>query len=1518
MDLDPLSPAAPARIRVLLLPVGRIKRSRFLSFVQRLKPHQEIYLQDVSPDGRPNRTMFSPQAFPTGRIVYDLTTTVSPESYLKLSPFELFREPLAVIAIADSLELANDDSNQWKDSRNGTSSQAQNGNITRELTKDMRHVKDSFPKALVHQLLVFDFLGESGGSKSSHKEYMTVPPVERSKTTTMKTVMCDLSSLILAEMTTFARSVQALHSVESPSSPRAARWPSTSSTERGRPQTLYGQDLQPSKNGSGLHSDPSGTFSERNHRMSMPVQPTSGSDRFSTSAVHRPTSPSSKSDTPPISPLEETPESIGSPPRNPNTKFAARAGTASGGQEHSRDRVSIHGFGSGGVSERARNKGKGRVGIVIGSLYLQAGRWGDALRELVDSATIAKSNSDHLWHAKALENILVTLIMFAWAGMDFQIPQICYPIADKSSALSKSPAQTPSGSTPDVSTKSLGAPNRLVSLQNLAKLLPDLVNLILNLYTRAANFAGESLPQNAYSESVIRFSKLLTTIHICDGELNDNGIQHIVTQRPFVATARTERSRLSIGLSRPEIVSILFRAFPSSSLTNEELNVIDKIIILSGISSVLSTLRFRRKMALVMRELVNSLIPGLVQARKVGAAELGIHPAAGIAALNALSGTQGGVGAFDLGEGDVESGVQELLTSLGWVHGVSGYTGRRTVDRSFQETKADSETKDGRRHHQQESRELNDSNDAVLSRIMQDNTSRSYGSHVLKTNVLRSSINLCEALPDFAGVLRFTTDLLRTAGNGIAPKSDGSDVIIRLEAEEQRRLATTISRTVSAATKLGLQDIQTEYWDEFLVRGVEVLDGPLWSRPMPHLPKELEEASAIEHKEKTPFIYNPFLKKVESKLVEKYLVAGEPTEFKVSVQNPYDFEIEIEQIRLESEGVAMESLQKDIVVGPYRTQVIYVSGLPTGEGSLSITGCIAKMRGCRIRRFPIFVESWSPEREVKIKTIGLSSLEKRPYRPVSTASGASKDRDLMRSVPKPFTFSLTVIPEQPIITIKSTTLSQSALMVLEGEMTSFFVTLENQSETTPADLFLFSFLDSTMAPTQAAMSRKDISPADLYELELLFSRKAAFRWKRSANDTPYIAPGCTATFEVEVLGKPGLTSGTVQIDYTYLGKSQEELNEKFYTRQIVLPINVTVNASIELLRTDILPLACDLPSLYQKAGSDSNFFDSILKGLGLLDSAQELCLILLDLRNAWPSPLTITMNTQRRFDSKSSRPASRSDPRDDEHTEVLQPGQVSRLLLPLPRIALANPYAPIPTLNPANERQYVVTSSKISPEMEKASREAFWLREEILKTLKGSWEEESTGRNGDLDVRNIRLSTRMIDTIKLEEVAIEISVQEPDAYEIDQVNTTTRSSFHVSTEEFFTLKTRVLNRSTLPIHPILRLQPSLRNQSHNFALDISKSVAWNGLLQRRLPLIRPGEVAESTIDFCILSRGEFEIGATVEEIQPLNSLEGQDFIGNVDGLDLSTIAVMKADKERKLWHLREGCIIIANDEINDR
>lgn len=1114
-----------------------------------------------------------------------------------------------------------------------------------------------------------------------------------------------------------------------------------------------------------------------------------------------------------------------------------------------------------------------------------------------------------------------------------QIPSICYPLADKA-ASTKSTNITPSESSTDVNLQRIpGTANRFVSLQNLTTLLPELLTIILNLYTRAANFTAEALPQIVFSESVIRFSKLLTTVHLCSGQLNDDALRHLVLNTPLPKAGQLSAIQVATVPSRTEISSMLVKAFPPASLSEEQLPVVERVFILSGIVSVFSTLGFHRKKAFVLRELLSTLIPGLVQARKLGAAEMGVHPAAGLLALDVA-----GRGPVTMGSGtnniQDREGVQEVLAVLGRVYGI---VGSRVYDSSITEVPAHIE---GRQYTVAGE---DDSTELIISRMLRQCTLRAFGSLHLKTDVLRLCINLCEALPDLHGVLRFTSDLLRTAGSGIAPKSDSSDGSAALHREDQIRLANNISRTVSAAKQLGMQGPETEYWDDFLVRGVDTVEQASWKKPIPHAKSEIETAAVVEKsKENGPFIYNPFLKKTTASGVRPILVAGEHLEFRVTLQNLLEFQIEIEQLSLESNGVEFVSQQQSAFVGPYCTQTLSLSGVAESTGSLQITGCFVKILGCRRRRFPIFSDPWSPSPDTNIKVMGLAAAEISPTRPVSNASELSRDaRQLSLSSPKVTTLNLEVIGTQPVVAIKSTSLSQLAITVLEGETRSFTMTLHNKSSKTPADLLIFSFQDNTMLGLQDNLSNKEILPAERYEIELRSARKKAFRWRqREGTEDTTIAPGQTATYEVEVLGKPGLSSGIVQIDYAHLGVPRSEVKGTFYTRQVTLHVTVAVNASVTLVGNDLLPFTGDFAwSNQQKQllangnidGQDphernttvsrtspkgDNRFQSLLERLGLGSHGDDHCLLLLDVRNSWPNPLSISLQVR----ENTSNDHSLSDMWRRAYTvhEILQPGRISRLVLLLPRLLLKHPHAPIPTLNPANRRQYVVSASKVSPETERANREVFWYREEVLKHIRGSWEEESTGRTGDIDLRGIKLTTRMVDALKIEFVGIEMSVVAPDADTTDEttVRQTGRCKFTVTTDEFLTLKTRIQNRSQKPIFPLLRLQPSLRNQPHTIALDLAKRFVWHGVLQRALPLLQPGASTEVEVGICMLCSGEYEVGATVEEVRVWKG-DASEVKGRSESAPSFVEDHLLERTERRVWHAREGCVISARDADYD-
>lgn len=1372
--------------------------------------------------------MFSPLAYPDGAILYDLITHVPPPSHLALSPFELYREPMAVIAVADGTELQ-DASFSKRYSASGAATTVTEKNI-RALYQELEDVRDVYPKALVHRAIIFDYLPPTHTGIPMPEGVISVPPAEDCKRTTIKTVMCDISSMLLAEMTTLAKSFEAMTAIESPGHPGSsiyanggafgANGVSENGVSRRNSQFSLPHHSSRPRSAAGLDKT-------RHSRLSMPPMASRPPLNSSSSMPARPSTPVKSG----LSSIAMSPDdghsvsgSVHSSPEHKNVRSDA---------EKSRDRVTVQGFGPGGANDRWRLKGKGRTSIVIGSMYLLAGRWSDSLKELAEAAATARSVNDHMWHGKALELILVNLFLLAWSKLEFQVPAILMPSRERSTSLPTLRSE------PD--TAGPAEPKCHRDVQNL---IPELLDRIAGLYSR---ISAEHLPPLPMSETTIRFSKILTAMHICEGRLDQRALDMIVcnTRPPGYLTTSP---RLDVSPPRQHIVNFLFRAFPSSAA--ELLTPADRASVLSGMASVLGSLGYHRKKAMVIRELVSVLIGGLVEARTRGAAEAGVHPAAGLVSLTpGGDGNSGGM-ALDLGEGDIEHGLEAFLELLCKSYGIIGF---ETHEKKAGTLPGPSD----------------DSDEAAVARILGQSSARFFGFTSIKLNILRACINFSEALPDFNGVLKFSSDLLRTGGSGVAPGPRREDAAPIIHRDEQVRLATNVSRTASLAQRIGMGHLTAEYWDEFLVRSVVLEALPNARTPIPHARSVLPGATAGRaSQDVNPFIYNPFLKEPDE-VAAQDLVAGELATFRVTLQNTYDIEVEIESIRLCTEGVDLEALTESVLLGPYRSQLLRLKGRPREAGSITVTGAMVKIRGCRERRFPIFTKAWTPSMHEKIKAKGMIALE--------DGDGAAKPTD---GAFAPKKLSLNVIQAQPLVVVKSTTLLQSSVMILEGERQVFSVTMQNTSAT-PVDLMLFSFKDSTQAPLQEALGKRDATPAELYEYELILTRRQALRLARS-DQGRNIAPGGEASFEFEILGKPGLTHATIQVDYTYLGVPRDEVTEQFYTRQVCLDLTVTVNASVELTRVDALPMHGQIPQpLWERLGGSTP------------GKEDEYCLVCMDLRNAWPSHMAI------RLESEDGLAVD----------EFVLPGKTRRVAIPVKRIYLEEAHDSIPSLNPSRNRQFVVSTSKISPEMERANREAFWYREKILDHVKATWRTTSVPkRSGAVELRNIRLTSRMIEAIKVDEVDIDVAVEDP-----SEPDGGARNVAYV--DDFMALRVDIRNRTTKSIFPLVRLMPALCHRPTNVALDHTRKFAWNGTLQQQLPEL-PGNSATSfRMGVTALCRGEFELTASVEEVQ--TSAEGsKDGVARQGRQRSDTQRMMDAAlgvRQRRIWHSRKPWMLTVKD-----
>lgn len=1032
---------------------------------------------------------------------------------------------------------------------------------------------------------------------------------------------------------------------------------------------------------------------------------------------------------------------------------------------------------------------------------------------------------------------------------------------------------------------------RDVSLKNLVQLIPDISNHILHLYTRAANITDESLPQVLFSEVVIRLTRLQTTLCLCDGFLDDDALKHIVTNKPLQPSHFPEHPQGAISLRKNDIAAFLLHALPS---TDAIIPVTDSVSILVGIGSVLSRLGLERKNAFILKELLAVLVPGLIQARKVGAAEMGIHPATGLRALTNTSAFE--MNALDTQTENMEDSIRSFLSLVGGIYGVADQEDNASISGSY------------------------DSVEKITARAFRDSYLKSFGDITLKVEILRACISFCEALPDFKGVVQFATDLLHTV-KGTLMLAPDYYVAPDLTQEEQVRLLNLIRRSVGVAHAFGSESLEAEFWDDFLVRGVELANTTDDSELVCHSKTDFGIADHMftNTTEKSPFIFNPFAK---AKVIqtENLLIAGEPATFKITLQNPFEFDLEIESLHLEGEGVSFEGSAEKFLLAAMTLQDKYISGTAHSDGTLKISGCRIKVRYCRERRFPIFKKTWKPKYQPKMKQTGLaakSAFSEHPMLWYSSTSGTvTPAHSKAVTGPETASFEIKVLRPQPAVVIVSTTLSQSAIMVLEGETQSFSLTLRNVSSC-PVDFVFITFQDSISKQIREALAKDNIT-SDTYELELRLVTNRALSMKHQlSGEDSFIPPGHTKTFTIDVFGKAGLENAMVQIDYGFAGMSLSQMPERFYSRQLSLPLTITVNSAIELTRCDILPYSGDFAFTNVSNASKDNMnedhgiatpasdFSRIFSRPDKSARCNSHCLLFLDFRNAWPNLISVSVGVRDHL----------SDPKQHTITDTLQAGHSARFVLPIPRIYIDDPHATIPSLNTgANKRQFVVSAHKLSYEAEAANREFFWFREELLKHLSCTWQEVSSPRKGIVDLRSIRLNQRILEPLRVQDVEISFFVEPLFENNTVRVLQKGHSKFIVPTDTFLRLIVTIKNNQAFfPLHPIVRLQPSLRNQPHTIALELSKRFAWTGMLQRTLPVVGPKQAAQVSLGVTALCRGEYEIGASIEEVQLLKPLEdpagAADAMTEIDGI--KDTFKEAAPRKRRHWDSRVSCVISA-------
>ncbi|KAF6765224.1 TRAPP II complex [Ephemerocybe angulata] len=1028
----------------------------------------------------------------------------------------------------------------------------------------------------------------------------------------------------------------------------------------------------------------------------------------------------------------------------------------------------------------------GRLYKMFGDFCLLAGRTEDSIKWYTESIQVFKVSQDPIWHASALEGLATTAIIDSWSagqGLHNSTATAREPWAHIGDKLAQATALYHKTPAPD-------------------------------------SEQTHSLLVYLYCLCVLRHASLYFSVWSAKGwgPLAFTAMLHPGPKPYLPPTLAHDGGQDWVSLERLSHISTVSRSAIASILSAIHgpwllhLGSRERISVLESTASIFSSLGYKRKEAYILREILGSLLDLIVCGRDedgMSQPNNGLHTGGlGIHSITPAPGQTWGAVGVRLSESS--QGNESVLFVLKCVCKILG------INLEAVKLVEDSEG----------SRPVSISEGALISQYEQEETEvfqEPFGWPELQVGVVREAVAVAEALPDYPSVAQFALSALKTLRASLDP-------------EDQYRLHSRSVDSLKIAVRRGDRR-SIEYWS-----GRPVINIAL--APLPTIRLPIEKPMSILHAKGNnvplllaggtdPFLYNP--RRAAASKSASLVVQNEPLEFLVSLQNPYIFDLELQHLSLSTSGVAFETQPMRYIVPASSTIDVVLTGKPTETGTLTIRGCFVQAPGGLKREFILPLHTDQEEERITKKKNALacefgrykySGIESFPWH----KTGRRESKQMAITSISSFKFlECKVVPEQPLLRIRRTTITHGALMLYDGERSTVRLTVENISPH-PVDFLRLAFDDSTIGPAQQALAEGELSVFGTYETEYSLINAPVFSW--NPDEAKVIAPNQNLTLTVDCFGKVGCTNGTVHISYSYTERSESEESGMFYVRQVSYPLAVTVYHMLECHAMDIMPF----PSYVNNPDFHQQLKGGRRKDLAL-DENWGWCLFSIEVRNAYGLPFDVTFS--RTEDGKSIGSSSTTIP----------PGSMSRIILPIRKIILSEDLInkPIPTLS---DRQFVVDKSDLSATDRKVQQELFWYREELLKSIRGHWQETGGIRSGELSLRDQRMTMHMLETLRLEAAKVELALVSRESEEpISKVG----GWYMPPPNEFVALRAQVQNLSGSPVVFTLDLQ-----------LDPVESIVYEGILSD-IPLgrLEPDEVREFSLGVCFLSKGRFELSGQV-------------------------------------------------------
>lgn len=709
--------------------------------------------------------------------------------------------------------------------------------------------------------------------------------------------------------------------------------------------------------------------------------------------------------------------------------------------------------------------------------------------------------------------------------------------------------------------------------------------------------------------------------------------------------------------------------------------------------------------------------------------------------------------------------------------------------------------------------------------------------------LLKDAMSIAEMLGDHVGMAFFAVVLLR-------------DFFELLSADEQQDLMYGIRRTVQAARWQGAHTLAVKYWGppEPLSDLQIVPLSPqrqVVSRPI----AELRPAADSNNVDKgiagldNPFFWNPS-RTAALASGSKVAVQGESIEVLATVQNPFSVELEIDALKLVTEGVAFDPHTQHVMLPPFSIQTLRLSGTASETGQLSVQGVSFLLAGCVEESFLLAISDKDSEktrqtaaaeaddRRTRIKVVGLdarSSVLKQRQNAKSDPATAASARKPSTSTEAKSARAVTnylqvqVVPAQPLLTVYCPELGRERrLNLYEGETQLIHLQLRNTSETLAINYLKVRFSDDLSESTVQAASSGEMLPGDVHDLYAGLLQNPTLQQQPSSADI-CIEAGACLTLPVYVRGKKGCTTASVILEFGHVDEKTRLLGNNFYTRSVLLPFAVDVQPVLVCSGFDVLPLSAvaaakltahNLVSHMHMAMDDVVLNDGGERGDGDTEAAliaattnteaaptddASFCLLSVDVTNVHPlsdAVVRFSLNTGGVHPLRVHR--------------TIRPAATVRCHLPLPRLTLSAEQTAreISTLG-QEQRQFIVSKIQLSAEETVGMRKRFWHRHELLQRLRATWvlahpdaDDDENGGDGAADEETCFGDVSM-QFVTLDDRRMGVLARDPVRVELDVSAGSSSSSRVVGVEDFAEARISVTNQSGRPLGLHVRLVPVL-------------------------------------------------------------------------------------------------------------